>query len=238
MSSVVQPVHTDRERRLRDGLVVLLAINSGAVDAIGLLALGGAFTSVMTGNMVLLGLSSARHDASAAEHSGLAVIFFIVGCAIGTRVAGTTRKQQAIWPGLVSRALLVQTVLAAGFAIGWWSAGNHPTGNLQLALLSLNAVSLGMQSTTVQRFGVSGLSTTYLTGTLTTLVQRLSSGHKLRHVQHSLFLLLGLIGGAALGGTLVLHARALVPVLPLVCLGSVVVTAVVVMRSRLSEPSE
>jgi uncharacterized membrane protein YoaK (UPF0700 family) len=226
MTLVVPPAHAERDRRLRDALVVVLAVNSGATDAIGFLALGGAFTSVMTGNMVLLGLSAARHDGSAAAHSGLAIVFFIIGCALGTRLAGAPSKDQPVWPGPVNRALAVQLGLTLVFAIGWWAAGAHPSGNTGLALLLVNAISLGSQSTTVHRFGVPGLSTTYLTGTLTTLVHRLSSGHRLRDVHHSAQLLGGLIGGAAVGGTLALHARWLAPLLPLACVASVLVVAV------------
>jgi uncharacterized membrane protein YoaK (UPF0700 family) len=213
----------ERDARRRDTLVVALAVNSGAVDALGFLALGGAFTSVMTGNMVLLGLSGARHDGSAAAHAGLAIVFFMFGCTIGARIAGPARKEQPIWPNEVNRAFAVQAALTLAFSVGWWSADDHPRGDPQLALLVINAVSLGMQSTTVQRFGVPGLSTTYLTGTLTTLVGRLSHGHKLRDVGHSGLLLLGLIGGAVASGLLVLHAPWAAPILPLVCVGSIVV---------------
>jgi len=44
--------------QFRDVGVFLLATMSGATDAIGFIALGGAFTSVMTGNMVLFGWAS------------------------------------------------------------------------------------------------------------------------------------------------------------------------------------
>ena len=44
----------------------MLTFLTGCADAIGFLALGGAFASVMTGNMVLLGLSAGRGDADLA----------------------------------------------------------------------------------------------------------------------------------------------------------------------------
>jgi uncharacterized membrane protein YoaK (UPF0700 family) len=218
------PTHSPAEldERRRNALVIALAVNSGCTDAVGFLALGGAFTSVMTGNMVLLGLSLGRHDGTGIAHAGLAIVFFMVGCALGARIAGAAKKDQPIWPASVTRALTIQAGLTAVFAIGWWSAGSHPGDDLQLALLLVNAVALGTQSTTVQRFGVAGLSTTYLTGTLTTLVGRLARHHKLRDVGHSALLLLGLIGGATAGCLLVLHAPVLVPVLPLVCVSAAV----------------
>jgi len=40
-------------RRRRHALVVVLTFVTGSADATGFLALGGAFSSVMTGNMVL-----------------------------------------------------------------------------------------------------------------------------------------------------------------------------------------
>ena len=82
--------------------------------------------------------------------------------------------------------------------------GSAPHGLVQLGLLVINSLALGVQSSAVLRFGVSGLSTTYLTGTLTTLVSRLVSGHSLKDVAHSMTILAGLVGGAALM-TAVLH---------------------------------
>src|SRR6185369_17222366 len=56
------PRTTDEQQRLRHALILALAVNAGATDAIGFLALGGAFTSVMTGNLVLFGISAAEGD--------------------------------------------------------------------------------------------------------------------------------------------------------------------------------
>lgn len=72
-------------RRLRDGAVVLLAITSGATDSISFLTLGRTFTSVMTGNLVLLGVSVGRADGGVARQIGVAVIGYIAGCVVGAR---------------------------------------------------------------------------------------------------------------------------------------------------------
>jgi uncharacterized membrane protein YoaK (UPF0700 family) len=215
----MQPSPERRHVRARNVATVVLAVVSGATDAVGFLALGGAFTSVMTGNMVLLGISAGRLDGQLAGHTGAAIVCFVLGCAAGTRLAGTARSDGVVWPAAITRALWVEFAALCVFAIGWWAAGSSPDGTVQLVLLVVNALALGIQSSAVLRFGVSGLSTTYLTGTLTTLVARLVSGHRLRDLAHSALILAGLIGGAAASAVLVRHAPVAVPTLQLVGLG-------------------
>jgi uncharacterized membrane protein YoaK (UPF0700 family) len=74
------------------------------------------------------------------------------------------------------------------------------------------------------------MSTTYLTGTLTTVVIRLATGRGVREVWHSIEILLGLVAGAAAGALLVLHMPLLAPVLQLAALGGVLLAAVTVAR--------
>jgi uncharacterized membrane protein YoaK (UPF0700 family) len=207
--------HERRAASLRDLLVVALAVTSGATDAIGFLALGSAFTSVMTGNLVLLGIGAAHGDLTALGLTATAIASFVVGAALGARLAGTPQPGDAYWPRAITRALMVQIGLFAVFAVWWWALGSDPSGDVLLPLLSLNAAALGLQSSAVQRFGVSGLSTTYLTGTLTTVVIRLTTGKRLAEVSHSLWILLGLVAGAAAGALLVRHLPIAVPLVQL-----------------------
>ncbi len=206
-------------------LVVLLAVNSGFTDALGYGALGGAFSSVMTGNMVIFGWSVGSTSGSLALHAGAAVLAFIVGCVLGVRIAGNTRTGDPVWPVQVTVALAAQALVTLAYACWWWGVDGHPGAEVTLFLLMFNAVSLGMQSSTVQRFGVSGLSTTYLTGTLTTTVRSLASGQRTKDVANNALLLLALVAGAALGGVLVPHTRLLLPVVQLALLATVIACA-------------
>jgi uncharacterized membrane protein YoaK (UPF0700 family) len=208
--------------------VVALAVVSGATDAIGLLTLGGAFTSVMTGNLVLLGVSASSADGVLAIASGGAILAFCAGAALGARLAGNPVAGDRIWPRAVTVGLAVEFVFIAAYAVGWWVTGGSPGSAVALVLLSSTALALGIQSSTVQRFGVSGMSTTYLTGTLTTVVMRLASGRGVRESRHSIEILLGLVAGAAAGALLVLAAPLFAPVLQLVALGGVLVVAATV----------
>ena len=208
--------------RLRDLAVVLLAMVSGATDALGFLALGSAFTSVMTGNMVLVGIAVGAGDRSAIGIVGTAIVAYVVGAGVGARLAGTPAPHDGIWPPAITRAVAAELALVAVFAVAWWSLGSDPPRGWFAPLLALNAAALGIQSSAIMRFGVSGLSTTYLTGTLTTLVVRAATGHRLGTLWQPARILAALIGGAAISAALVEHARPAAPVFQLVLLASVV----------------
>lgn len=213
-----QPAHQPSERAesLRNGLVVVLAVTSGAADALGFLALGSAFTSVMTGNMVLFGVATAQGDVNGMVLTFVAIGAFVAGAALGARIAGTPVPGDPVWPAAVSRALGVELALFTGVGVAWWALGSDPPADAYLPLLAASAAALGLQSSAIQRFGVSGLSTTYLTGTLTTVVIRLTSGHGFRAVRHSALILLGLIVGAGAMAALISLVPVLVPVLLIV----------------------
>ncbi|HEY5990219.1 MAG TPA: DUF1275 family protein, partial [Streptosporangiaceae bacterium] len=55
----------------RDTFVVLLTATTGAVDAASFLALGTVFSSVITGNLVLLGIAAGVGRSALAVHSGV-----------------------------------------------------------------------------------------------------------------------------------------------------------------------
>lgn len=219
---------TDHDRdaaaaRARDRFVVLLAALSGATDAIGLIALGGAFTSVMTGNMVLVGMAAGTGDASALGLTAAAIGGYMAGVYVGARAAGEPQPGQGPWPRGVSRALVVELAAIAVFAAAWWSLGSAPPDAWFAPLIAVNSLALGVQSSAILRFGVSGLSTTYMTGTLTTMITRLAARHPLTSLRTSGVLLAALIAGAAAAGLLVEVAPAGVPALQLVLIGTVVV---------------
>lgn len=219
-----------RAIRLRHALVLMLTVSAGATDAIGFLALGGAFTSVMTGNLVLFGVSVADSDATLARHIVTAVLCYIAGCVLGGRVAGAAVADQPIWPRRVTRALAVEFLIFLGYAVGWWVTGSAPSDWVQLVMLAANAVALGVQGSSVQRFGVQGLSTTYMTGTLTTVIVRLTSGGRLRDVAGSLQILCGLVVGAIGAAVLADHVSVCAPLIQLVPVALVLLGSVLVMQ--------
>jgi uncharacterized membrane protein YoaK (UPF0700 family) len=220
------------ERRLRDATVVLIAATSGATDAIGYLSLGHVFTSAMTGNLVLLGISLAHRNGERAGRVLVSLFCFMLGCVLGARIARSPQPNDPIWPPAVTRALAVEAGVFVLYGATWWIAGTRPDVAVKAALLGIGAIGLGIQTVAIQRFGVAGLNTTFLSGTLTTLVSRLATGHRFRDVGHHLLLLVGLVIGGSLAAVLVLRARQYAPLVQLVPIGIALVAARCAMLGR------
>ena len=221
----------------RTNLVVLLTFVTGATDATAFEKLGNVFTSVMTGNMVLLGLSIGKGNAAPAVHVALALTAYVGGAMLGGRIAGHPSEADGPWPHHLTRALVLELGLFSFFAIMWEVYGGHPTGRIQIALLMVCALALGIQSGAVLRLGLSGLSTTYLTGTLTNVVHAVAHGKFGRHTLRSTAVLAALISGAALGGALAVYDPTEAPIPQLAILAAVVGCGTVLNRRNESQVS-
>jgi uncharacterized membrane protein YoaK (UPF0700 family) len=200
--------------RLRNGAAVALAAASGATDAIGYLSLGHVFTSAMTGNLVLLGISLGHRNGVRAGRVLVSLICFTAGAACGSRIARTPEPDDPVWPAAVTAALVIEAPIFIAYAACWWAVGARPDFATKVVLLGLGALALGIQSSAMQRFGA-GLNTTFLSGSLTLLVGHVAMGHRLRDIRHHLLLLAGLIFGGSLAALLVLHAPMFAPVIQL-----------------------
>ena len=130
--------------------------------------------------------------------------------------AADSGDDEADLPGHVLRVLLAELTLLAGFTVGWEVSGAAPAGWAQFALLATLAAAMGMQSSAVKDMGLTEVSTTYLTGTLTGLVSSLvSPGQDTPHGLRRFGVLIGLVTGASLCGLFVATAADAVPVLML-----------------------
>jgi uncharacterized membrane protein YoaK (UPF0700 family) len=205
-------------------IAIALTFASGAADVASFTRLGGVFTSVMTGNIVLWGLAAARGSLTLFWHTAVSITGYIAGVAGATRIthglrAASPAKDQGQAggpPDHVVRALLAELVLLAGFAAGWVVCGGKPAGWAQFCLLAPLAAAMGVQSCAAREMGLAEVSTTYLTGTLTGLVASLvRPGQDTSHGLRRFGVLIGLAAGASLCGLLVATAADLVPLLPL-----------------------
>lgn len=196
-------------------MIISLTVLTGATDAIAFTRLGGVFTSVMTGNMVLIGVAIGRGTYTTLARTALAILAYIGGSLAGGRTVGHPRDDDGPWPTAMTVALLVEVVLFGAFAVLWWTHLHDLSGSDESALLLLSAAALGLQSSTILRLGISGLSTTYLTGTLTTVMHSLAARRSLRGNGRALAILAALIVGAAIGALAARSVPALAAAIPL-----------------------
>jgi len=209
---------------IRDSLVVVLTLTTGAVDVTSFLALGNVFSSVVTGDLVLLGAAAGTGRPELAVHSGVALAGYLAGVMAGAPLATRWHHSSGTWPPSVTVTLAVELVILVAFSIGWELAGTHPSGAGQLALVAVLAAAMGVQAAAVRRLGQ--MSTTYLTSTLTALIAGLVTGSKPDGMARSLGVLAALIIGATVASVLLEEARAWVPLVILVPLGLVIVASV------------
>jgi uncharacterized membrane protein YoaK (UPF0700 family) len=205
---------------LRDGLVVVLALTAGAVNAVTFVRLGKVFSSVITGNLALLGVAAGQREGSLAENGTLALAGYAAGVLAGTLVARAARSDQRIWPRRTTVTLAAELLVLAGFSAGWLAADGHPAGGAQLALLAVAATAMGMQSAAVRHLGQ--MSSTYLTSTLTGLLEAVPIGRLPASWQRSVSAFCSLVAGAVLGGAAATASPALVPVIACVPVAAVV----------------
>src|SRR5215469_12060948 len=118
---------------IRDSLVVLLTVTTGAVDAASFLSLGHVFGSVITGNLVLLGVSAGRAEPGLGVHSAVALAGYLVGVAIGAPIAVHADSHSRTWPPSVTITLVIELGVLAAFTVVWELAGGTPGGAVQLA---------------------------------------------------------------------------------------------------------
>ncbi|MET8864800.1 YoaK family protein [Nonomuraea sp. NPDC004580] len=172
--------------------VLTMALASGAVDAFTFLSLGQVFTSNMTGNLVLLGVSASRGRFADAVGSLVAFVAFTCGLVLAFRFTRGVRG----WAVRTRLTVAAEAGLLAGLLTGWALAGP------QLVLIAAAALAMGMQSAVTHRLHTFIGSTTFITGALTsTIARHLTPGTGPPHGPELVAVLGALVLGAA-GGTL------------------------------------
>lgn len=122
----------------------------------------------------------------------------------------------------------VELVALTGFTIAWEVCDGRPAGDSQFLLLTLAALGMGLQSEAMRNVGAT-LSTTYLTGTITSVVASLvARDHDAKNNRLNLTILGSVTVGAAAGGRLISLAPVTLPVLPVISLLAAVVVVVTI----------
>lgn len=155
--------------RSRDSMVLVLTWAASGVDAISYLGMGHVFVANMTGNTVLLGLSLGQGHGIAALRAVVALIAFTIGVALGAVIVERSPRRSD-WPTAVTWAITVEFIILIAFTLAWHLPGSIARGAVLFILIVLSAVAMGIQSAAIRHLKVPGIATTYITGTLTSMV--------------------------------------------------------------------
>ncbi|MER7891618.1 YoaK family protein [Micromonospora sp. NPDC094482] len=205
-------------------LLVVLAAASGCIDVFCVTRLGGFFASVITGNLVQLGHAVATTKTQLMAGGATAVGGYALGVAGGTL---PLRRLGSGWGRRTAGVAVVQSVLLASVAAGWWGTGGRPGYAFGLALLGVASAASGVQSVITLSAGIRGAATTYLTGSLTEVVRgAVLDPHRITVGAGGISRLLGLFAGAVLGALTLTVAPRWAPALAAALVVAVVVVAV------------
>jgi uncharacterized membrane protein YoaK (UPF0700 family) len=200
-----------------------LTFAAGAVDAIVFLRLD-VFTAVMTGNIVLLGLAIGQGAFRNALRSLVALAAYAGGVVGAARLVGAA-THDAIWRAHVTQALAIEAGLHAVFLGGWIASDARPDGLGAVSLIGVSGVAMGIQAATARTLAP-GMTTTYVTGTLTALLSELSAlGAIGPDSRRRAAIVLSLAVGAVAGALTLVTVPLLAPALPLVVIAVVVIVA-------------
>ena len=229
--AVVRPLPASATSR-RDSLLIAMTFVAGCVDGISYLGLDRVLTANMTGNAVLLGLAIGQTQGLRVLNSVLALVGFGLGVAFGARLADPGRDR-LVWSPRLTRTLAVELALLVAFSAVWWGSGPRPPGLAHAGLIALSSMAMGVQSAAARRCAVSGVSTTYITGTLTGLMADLAVlGIASVNWGRSAAVLAALVAGAALGALVQARFPIAAPIVPAVLLGALVVVASTAFRAN------
>lgn len=172
----------------------LLTWAAGVMDALSYLQ-AKVFTANMTGNTVVLGLGIIGPDRSRVPDCALAIGAFAVGALMGAIVLVRLRQPDEV--NDLKVGILMEIPFAIGFTILWALFPAERAPWVLPAMLLMSACALGIQSVAVRRLHLSGVVTTFITGTITTaivsLLQRKEPGARPRkEAQSSPLILVGM----------------------------------------------
>jgi uncharacterized membrane protein YoaK (UPF0700 family) len=225
-----RPSEIDSQDHLLPSLMVL-TFTTGVIDAVSFVGLGHVFTANMTGNVVFIGFALAGARGVSIARSSVALVAFGGGALLGGRLVSGLARASARHLAIASASEAASLAIAAGLALG--RMGLPPT-SIVYALITLTAFTMGLRNSIVRKLGVSDVTTTVLTLTITGLAadSALAGGDNARSGRRVISVV-AMLGGAFLGA-LLLREWGFTPPLAVAALlaGAVAVHAAMAARTQ------
>ncbi len=195
-------------------VLMSLTVLSGIIDAVSYLGLGRLFLGKMTGNVVVLGLSTARVQGFSVVAALLALVTFLLGAAGGGRLQTALGHARFRW---VTTALILEAVALVAAAVVAALGGVIEADSATpaaLVLIALLALAMGFRNATVRKLGIPDMTTTLVTLTLADLAaDSFVAGKRNPRLLRRLGVVLSIFGGALVGGYLVVRYGLLPPLI-------------------------
>jgi uncharacterized membrane protein YoaK (UPF0700 family) len=184
------------------GILILLTLVAGDVDATSILRIDHVFVANVTGNVIFIGLALVGARGFSFTAPFLVLVSFLLGAATSARVLlnRTTHRGRIAHAACVVQLsdLVIVTVI--------YAIRDHPDADLRFALLVALALGMGAKSALARAANVPGVTSAVVTTTLTGLASDAALGSS-RSADFSVrviavvALLVGAVGGGALAVT-------------------------------------
>jgi len=160
-------------------LAVALAATAGFVDAFIYERVAPVFVANMSGNLIRLGISAGHHHGTGTVIAVVALAGFVAGVIIGAAHLDVhVRSERPIDPSML---LLSEAVMLAALPVILrvahvaYSPSIQPVDHLVIAV---GSVAMGLQAVALRRVGQIAVSTTYGTGAVVRLGEKLALAAK------------------------------------------------------------
>ncbi len=191
-------------------LAIGLAATAGFVDAFIYLRVTPVLVANMSGNLIHLGIATGTSDWRAVSAAGIALASFLVGAGAATMAIDTgVRRGRAPAP---SGLLFVESLLLFSLPVILLGSGvsySPSIAPIDYLVVAVGATAMGIQAVALRRVGQVAVSTTYGTGAVVRLGEKLAlairrtdrpGGHKRRVTIAVLAaVLVSYVAGALLG---------------------------------------
>src|SRR5580698_1872421 len=161
------------------GLLLILTVVTGVVDAVSILRLGRVFVANMTGNVVFTGFAIVGAPGFSLSASLFALAGFLAGAAFGGLLIARTGRDRGLLlrAGAAAELVLAAAALLLAGLSGAAGVSHGTTGMTGGAfgpavtdgLAAMLAVAMGIQNAVARKLAVPDMTTTVLTMTLTGL---------------------------------------------------------------------
>jgi uncharacterized membrane protein YoaK (UPF0700 family) len=209
------------------GLLLVLTVTTGLIDAVSVLSLGHVFVANVTGTIVFIGFALADVPGFSIAGSLCALAGFLIASIVAGRTGRRSVNNRYRMLRNSAAAGLVLFLVALGITI---AESGHPSGRSANVVLFVMALAMGAQNATVRRMSVD-LRTNMLTTTVTEFGAYLRE-RNFRAASRQLLSILCLLGGSIVGAVLVRSVSVVVTLSVVIALFA----AVAVVASRLTTP--